>query len=93
MTRWRRVFIPGGTIFFTLVTERREAILTTEKGRALLGAVMRECRQRWPFEVIGIVLLPDHLHAILRLPNDDADYPKRWGCGGVDVMDFVAGES
>jgi len=79
MTRWRRVFVPGGTFFFTVVTERRKAILTTAKGRVLLGTVMRECQQHWPFEVMGIVLLPDHLHAILRLPSEDVDYPKRWG--------------
>jgi len=79
MTRWRRAFVPGGTFFFTLVTERREPLLTTPMGRMLLGAVMRECQRHWPFEVLGIVLLPDHLHAILHLPDDDADYPKRWG--------------
>ena len=79
MTRWRRAFIPGGTFFFTLVTEHRKPILTTAIGRALLSTVMRECQQRWPFEVVGIVLLPDHLHAMVRLPSEDADYPKRWG--------------
>ena len=79
MTQWRRAFILGGTFFFTVVTERREPILTTTNGRTLLGGVMRESLQRWPFEILGIVLLPDHLHAIFRLPKGDFAYLKRWG--------------
>ena len=58
MTRWRRAFAPGGTFFLRPVTERRTAIFATAQGRALLGTVMQACQQRWPFEVMGIVLLP-----------------------------------
>jgi len=64
---------------FTVVTKRREPILITTKGWMLLGGVMRECLQRWPFEILGIILLPDHLHAIFRLPKSDSAYPKRCG--------------
>jgi REP element-mobilizing transposase RayT len=27
------------------------------------------------FEIVAWVLLPDHMHAIWQLPEDDADYP------------------
>jgi len=37
-----------------------------------------EVRQRQPFRVLAIVLLPDHLHAILELPRGDSDYSTRW---------------
>ena len=35
-------------------------------------------RQERPFTTDAIVILPDHLHAILTLPVDDADFPARW---------------
>ncbi len=78
MTFWRRAFIPGGTYFFTLVTERRAPILTTPLGRSLLREVTLECRRNRPFEIVAVVVLPDHLHAIWRLPDGDADYSTRW---------------
>ncbi|MEA3278295.1 MAG: transposase [Pseudomonadota bacterium] len=78
MTNWRRAYIPGGVFFFTLVTEHRSPILTTPRGRGLLREVTVECRGRFPFEVVAAVLLPDHLHAIWRLPHGDSDYSKRW---------------
>ena len=31
-----------------------------------------------PFQTLAICILPDHLHAIWRLPEGDTDYPPRW---------------
>lgn len=78
MTNWRRVSHPGGTFFFTLVTENRAPILTTPAGRRNLRTATRACRARWPFEIAAVVLLPDHLHTIWRLPPGDGDYSARW---------------
>ncbi len=30
------------------------------------------------FQINAIVILPDHLHTIWTLPNDDDNYPQRW---------------
>jgi putative transposase len=35
-------------------------------------------RRERPFAIEAIVILPDHLHAILALPEGDADYSGRW---------------
>ena len=37
-----------------------------------------DVRGKRPFDLIALVLLPDHLHAIWSLPLGDADYPIRW---------------
>ncbi|HRX72343.1 MAG: transposase [Candidatus Competibacteraceae bacterium] len=79
MADYRRCYVPGGSFFFTVVTERRAAILGNDRARDLLRAAFRDGRQRWPFRVDALVMLPDHLHAIWTLPPDDADYSKRWG--------------
>jgi putative transposase len=43
-----------------------------------LRAAFRKVRRAKPYVVDAIVLLPDHLHAILTLPVDDPDFPGRW---------------
>jgi putative transposase len=78
MPNWRRAHVPGGSFFFTVVTERRIPIFRSELARTILGDCIRRCRQRWPFELNAIVLLPDHLHAIWSLPPGDDDYSMRW---------------
>ena len=77
MPWYRRIFRPGGTYFFTLVTENRAPIFSNSRARSLLHDAFHECRSRRPFELEAIVLLPDHLHAIIELPESDHDYPTR----------------
>jgi putative transposase len=79
MPSYRRCWVPGGSFFFTMVTERRAPLLCTDLARQILGQAFRATRQRWPFRIDAIVLLPDHLHTMWTLPHDDADYAKRWG--------------
>jgi len=45
---------------------------------ALLREAFRQVNEKWPFQVDAMVVLPDHLHCIWRLPEGDADYSKRW---------------
>ena len=78
MPNWRRAHVPGGSFFFTVVTDRRAKILCDEPARSSLGNIIRRCRKKWPFSVNAIVLLPDHLHPIWSLPSGDTEYSKRW---------------
>src|SRR5688572_7086548 len=79
MPNWRRAFVPGGTFFFTVVTDGRRRFLTSDIARRHLGEVIRECVAKWPFSLDAIVLLPDHLHSIWSLPPGDSRYSARWG--------------
>lgn len=79
MPQYRRAFAPGGTFFFTLVTYDRQPFLCTEPARNLLRSAIALCRQQHPFVTEAFVLLPDHLHTLWTLPDDDADFAIRWG--------------
>jgi putative transposase len=79
MPNFRRILRPGGTYFFTQVTEKRQPILTSDLARPLLRTAIERTRERWPFDLQAWVLLPDHLHAIWTLPSEDCDYSRRWG--------------
>jgi putative transposase len=77
MSNYRRCR-EGSVYFFTVVTHRRRRILVTDAGRAALRSAFDEVRHTRPFRMVGIVLLPDHLHAIWELPRGDSDYSTRW---------------
>jgi putative transposase len=75
--RYRRANAPGAIYFFTVNLADRKSNLLTEQ-IDLLRTAIRKIRQSHPFEIIAMVVLPDHLHAIWRLPEGDADFPLRW---------------
>ncbi|MEI2797270.1 hypothetical protein V8246_16585 [Pseudoxanthomonas sp. F11] len=77
MTNYRRTFVPGATYFFTVNLADRRAMLLVDHIDLLRGAI-RYVRRRHPFYIDAMVVLPDHLHAILTLPSGDADFPLRW---------------
>ena len=68
----------GGSYFFTVVTERRQRILTDDVVRFALREAITKVRLERPFQIDGWVLLPDHLHAIWTLPEGDTDFSTRW---------------
>jgi len=78
MSKYRRALVPGGTFFFTVVTHRRQPILTETCSRQFLRTAFREVQDERPFTIDAIVLLPDHLHCVWSLPPGDADFPTRW---------------
>lgn len=78
MSRYRRATIAGGTYFFTVVSYRRQTILCDELIRNALREAIERTRQRYPFSIDAWVLLPDHLHCLWTLPEDDAEFSKRW---------------
>jgi putative transposase len=78
MPNYRRRHVPGGTYFFTVVTENRQPILDSELARRILRESLAECLRERPFDAVAMVLLPDHLHAIWTLPDGDANYSGRW---------------
>ena len=78
MPNFRRNFVKGGTYFFTCVTFQRQPILTTDLGRQCLRESIHKIKDHHPFEIVAIVLLPDHWHTIWSLPAGDDRYPLRW---------------
>ena len=77
MVAYRRNFLPGGTFFFTVVLKDRRSALLVEH-IDLLRQALRRAREQQPFSIIALVVLPEHLHTVLTLPEHDADFPGRW---------------
>ena len=77
MVQYRRDFTPGATYFFTLTLKNRHLSHLTDHIDAL-GDAFRSIRHLAPFTTHAIVILPNHLHAILELPRGDDNYSSRW---------------
>ena len=78
MSDYNRLYIPGGTCFFTLATYHRQPILADIEKVELLRRCLREVKAKRPFDIVAAVVLPEHLHCLWRLPTCDADYSTRW---------------
>lgn len=76
--QYRRAKTPGGTYFFTVVTYQRRKILCEPDNIALLREVFRSVMTNHPFTIDAIVILPEHLHCIWTLPENDSDFSTRW---------------
>jgi len=77
MVMYRRSRVTGGTYFFTVtLADRKTRVLVDQVD--VLREVFRAVRRARPFEVVAMVVMPEHLHALWTLPADDADYSGRW---------------
>jgi REP-associated tyrosine transposase len=77
MPNYRRAFVPGACWFFTVNLFDRDSRLLVEHIGVLRDSV-RHTRQRHPFYIDAMVVLPDHLHAVWTLPGEDSDFSMRW---------------
>ncbi|WP_300672755.1 transposase [Desulfoluna sp.] len=73
---YRRFYQSGAWYFFTVVTQDRRPLLVEHIDR--LRESFRLCVARYPFEIEAMVVLPDHLHTLWRLPDGDDDFSTRW---------------
>jgi len=78
MGHYRRLYQKGGLYFFTLVTHQRKPIFNTDIEINILRSAFRKTMEKRPFTIKAIVILPDHLHCIWQLPEEDKDFSSRW---------------
>jgi putative transposase len=77
MSNYLRNRVPGGCYFFTVnLLERKKHLLTEHID--LLRHAFRTVKQQRPFHIDAIVVLPEHLHCLLTLPENDDDFSGRW---------------
>jgi len=76
--QYRRAFVPGGSFFFTLVTEKRRPLFADPNNVDTLREALRNVTRKYPFAIEAVVIRPNHLHCIWTLPSDDSDFSLRW---------------
>ena len=59
---YRRLFVPGGFVFITIVTYNRQQTLV--KNIELLRQSFK--RIKYNYEIIAGIVMPDHLHILIQ---------------------------
>ena len=77
MTQYRRLKSPGSTYYFTFCAQvRGSSVLTDNIG--LLRDAWQATFAEFPAIPHAVVILPDHLHAVLTEPEDEVNFSERW---------------
>lgn len=76
MPNYRRLYVPGGTYAFTLCINDRRAD-TLVRYIDDFRASYRDATNNHPVVTIAICILPDHVHMLWALPEDDFDFVNR----------------
>ncbi|MGB4811358.1 MAG: transposase, partial [Methylophilaceae bacterium] len=75
---YRRAWHKGGTCFFTVNYLQRKNNDCLMRNIDLLREVIAKVKQSHPFHIHAWVVLPEHMHCVMELPEGDADFAKRW---------------
>ena len=78
MSQYRRLYQPGGSYFFTIVTYQRAGILSRPDHITRLRSAVDKVMGKKPFTMEAFVFLTDHIHCIWALPPGVSDYSTRW---------------
>lgn len=78
MPNYRRAWYPGGTYFFAvyLLQHRGNDLLTRHID--VLRNVVRNVDERHPFIIHGWIVLPEHLHCVIKLPKGASTFAIHW---------------
>ena len=74
--QYRRHYHQGASYFFTInIADRSSDLLIKQVD--ILQYAFKTVKQKYPFYIDAIVILPDHLHMLCTMPSNDADFSKR----------------
>jgi putative transposase len=79
MPEYRRAYLPGSTVFLTVVTYQRLPVFASPIAIAHLRSALNTVLLEMPFQFVAGVVLPDHLHFLWTLPVHDSNYSQRIG--------------
>jgi len=97
MPNYRRLFIQNTYVFIVIVTDKRKPILIDNI--ELLRESFKIAKRSYNFEIFASVILPDHIHLLLR-PENIKDYPKiiraikynfskKFNAGGIAIPPYA----
>ena len=78
MRTYIRSKVPGAVYFFTVNLAERYDNPLLVKHVSNLREAFRKTRRTHPFTVEAVVILPDHLHCLWRMPENDFNFSTRW---------------
>ena len=78
MSEYRRAYQAGSYYFFTIVTHARQPIFSNVNNVKFFKQSLAHVSKKYPFQVEALVVMPDHIHTIWKMPEHDSDFSIRW---------------
>ncbi|WP_081977204.1 REP-associated tyrosine transposase [Methylotenera versatilis] len=75
---YRRAWHPGGSYFFTVNCLQRSNNDLLIRHIDTLKRAISTVKKTRPFKIHAWVVLPDHMHCVMELPEGDSDFATRW---------------
>jgi putative transposase len=76
MANFRRYYSPNSYVFITSITKDRMPLLESTKNINLFFETMNNVKSLYVFDLFAFVLLKDHFHWILHIPDDVGNFSK-----------------
>jgi putative transposase len=76
MTDIRRYYLPNSIVFITSVTHSRRNIFNSKENIDLYWSILDKTKSLQSFELMAYVLLPDHFHWLIKLPQENPIFSK-----------------
>jgi REP element-mobilizing transposase RayT len=85
---------PNTFHYVTLVTYNRVPIFRSENACEIFVDVLREVRERYPYKLVGYVIMPDHVHSIINNRSGSiSDWLRRVrGNSARNILDWLREE-
>ena len=77
MPNYIRNKICGGTYFLTVVTNERINFFRDQENAETLYKAIKWVQKRKPFELLAYCIMPDHMHLLLSLPEEDGSFSQK----------------
>jgi REP element-mobilizing transposase RayT len=76
MPNFRRYYFPNSYVFITSVTKDRIPIFESTDNINLFFETMNNVKSLYLFDIFAYVLLKDHFHCILHIPDEIGNFSK-----------------
>jgi putative transposase len=76
MTDIRRYYLLNSIVFITSVTHDRKKIFDSTENIDLYWSILEKTKSLQLFELMAHVLLPDHFHWMIKLPQENPNFSK-----------------
>jgi putative transposase len=76
MPAYHRYYFPNAQVFITTVTFQRHPIFREEANINLFWQVLRKVQEIHPFHLTAYVILPDHFHWIMQMPEEQPNFSR-----------------
>ena len=93
MPKYRRLYVPGGAVFLTVVTHERRPLFKDPRNIERLRQAATTVMAEMPFAFEAAVVLHDHFHVLWTMPEGDTNYSKRMGRLKVEFTQSLQGRN